>query len=872
MTASNWGYFAGGMVHIICSSHNDIAWFDTPAATIAWRDIKSITPALERMAANPAVHFSMENVLYLLEYLERHPDRKAEIHRLALEQRFDWGATYNQPYESLLTGEQLVRQVYFGRRLVKQLLPGVNPRVYYSPDVPGRARQMPQILAKAGIPYLLISRHKPSLQRWFSPDGSSVLSWSMGHYGTTLFRRELEGDFPTVRTTIQRILQAWSAEYERRCIPPHFAFIYSMDYIPPKDFDGLLADWEQMRQSDPVAPTLRYSTPEQFFDAVAAGSADFERLEGERPNTWVYIHGPTHHHAISAKREAGVLLPAAEMFHTIDALLSGSFAHYPAALLTQAWADSIYDDHGWGGNNGYITDEVFRRKLVAARDTGRTLLDGALRSLAARVRVESEATPVTVFNDLGWARTDVVTCRLPIGTGGVKVTRADGTAVPRQRLPAGNGLSADMVFVAEDVPAIGYATYYLVPDSGPTDTQPPVGVTVSENSYENAFYRATLAPGGIRSLLDKQLGQEILETYDRQVQHEEFLKERFLGAEVFVMESVGNDAHEFGYIQQPSTVAEFERASQHRPAWHITESGPVYTAYTFSQQLAHCLVVEKLVFFHSIKRIDCKVSLYNWDATRSREVRLALPLNLPPDAAITYEVPFGVVEVGRDEIERAGDDEPVYPGGPVYNVDCRTLHPREVQNFISASGPAFGVTLSSSVAACDYIDPTTLRPVRYPILQPLLLASRKSCHSKGNWYVQGGDHHYHFSILSHPPGWTNGSRYGVQANHPLRAVARQGMASSGELPPQHSFLSVSPESVMLSALKKAEDDDAIIVRCYEVEGHDTDAAIRLAFPITAAARTNIIEEDGQPVRLENGTLRVRLGHHAVETFKLTPGG
>src|SRR4051812_14625747 len=118
MTDHNtWGYFSDGTIHLICSSHNDIAWFDTPAATIAWRDEKSITLALERMAEHKEVRFSMENVLYLLEYLERHPERREEIHQLMLEKRFDWGATYNQPYESLLSGAQLVRQVYFGRKL-----------------------------------------------------------------------------------------------------------------------------------------------------------------------------------------------------------------------------------------------------------------------------------------------------------------------------------------------------------------------------------------------------------------------------------------------------------------------------------------------------------------------------------------------------------------------------------------------------------------------------------------------------------------------------------------------------------------------------------------------------------------------------------
>ena len=78
----DWGHFADGKVHLICSSHNDIAWFDTPAATITWRDVRSITPALDRMAEHDDVKFAMENVLYLLEYLERHPERRDEIHKL----------------------------------------------------------------------------------------------------------------------------------------------------------------------------------------------------------------------------------------------------------------------------------------------------------------------------------------------------------------------------------------------------------------------------------------------------------------------------------------------------------------------------------------------------------------------------------------------------------------------------------------------------------------------------------------------------------------------------------------------------------------------------------------------------------------------
>ena len=136
-----------GRLHIISSSHQDIAWMDSPEKCIVFRDTNCITPALAMMAKDPAYSFTMENMLNLAEYLDRHPDRKEEIGRLTREGRMEWGATYNQPYESLLSGEQLIRQAYFGRLWLKRTFPGADAKVYFNPDVPGRATQMPQILA-----------------------------------------------------------------------------------------------------------------------------------------------------------------------------------------------------------------------------------------------------------------------------------------------------------------------------------------------------------------------------------------------------------------------------------------------------------------------------------------------------------------------------------------------------------------------------------------------------------------------------------------------------------------------------------------------------------------------------------------------------
>jgi hypothetical protein len=165
-------------LYVFPSSHQDIAWMDSPQQCIEDRDKLIISPALELLKNDPDYHYEVEDALILMEYLERNPERKEEIQKYTREGRLLWGGTYTQPYESLYSGESLVRQLYFGRKLIRQVLPGCDTRVASSPDVPGRAMQIPQILHKAGIKYLVFSRFAPGIYDWKSPDGSGVIAYS----------------------------------------------------------------------------------------------------------------------------------------------------------------------------------------------------------------------------------------------------------------------------------------------------------------------------------------------------------------------------------------------------------------------------------------------------------------------------------------------------------------------------------------------------------------------------------------------------------------------------------------------------------------------------------------------------------------------
>jgi alpha-mannosidase len=63
----------------------------------------------------------------------------------------------------------------------------------------------------------------------------------------------------------------------------------------------------------------------------------------------------------------------------------------------------------------------------------------------------------------------------------------------------------------------------------------------------------------------------------------------------------------------------------------------------------------------------------------------------------------------------------------------------------------------------------------------------------------------------------------------------------GDLPAEHSFVSVQPQNVVLTALKKAEDSDALIAHVYEWAGQPANVEITVPKGAIGAAETNLLE-------------------------------
>ena len=874
--STDHSYFKNGKVNIINSSHQDIAWMDSIVACEIWRDENMITPSLQIMGSNPRFCFTVENAMYLGEYLKRHPEKYDEILKYSREGRLEWGATYNQPYESMYDGEALIRQTYLGRKLLKKQLPGCDFICAYNEDVPGRAMQFPQILAKSGIKYFHISRVEPGIYRWYSPDGSNVLTFTPGqYYEESRPAQEAKTDLEA-KTAFVNYINKWNNYFKANKIEPNLPFYYSTDWSEPNEFKSLFVLWDKTAKKEQL-PVLDFSTGSAALKALD-GKAKFEEIRGERPNEWLYIHGPTHEKALTASRNANRMLIAAEKFSAINSVLNNDLSDYPQENFENAWSQAIYPDHGWGGKHGDLTDLTFRKNFESALNIATNITRNSIVGIARNIDFEKEGQAVVVFNPLSWERTDKV--EVSINAYGQPITSykiidaATGNEVSSQQIISVPVKETDetvtLTFIAEKVPSIGYKTYYIIPfieavskkdvhawERGYNDLVPEVPTnpskvdhTANSESYENQYYKIVFGHGGLKSIYDKQLQKELLQT------------DKFLGGEVFQLESVGNGAGEFGIIQ-PTSMSGFEQISQYQPKWTCSEFGTVKKSWEFTQQTKFATIRQKISLYDNLKQIVFNVDILGFSGEHYREYRMAFPLN-QKQAQIAYEVPMGVIEVGVDEMKGAAGWSKV---DQFYSTECSKIHPREVQDWFNASSDDVSVNISSSVAAFDWIDPTDSANSN-TILQPILLASRRSCHGGGNFYLQPGNHSYSFTFTSGNGDWKESIQTGKQPNTPLQPVLVDAKNKVNGLSESQGFAKVDKSNVIISAFKKTDDEDNYVIRMYEVTGVDTDVTVTLPFAIEKLWKTDMIEENGTEIKSDQKSFTVKIGHHAIETFKL----
>ncbi|WP_218671541.1 glycoside hydrolase family 38 C-terminal domain-containing protein [Microbispora sp. GKU 823] len=528
----------GWTVWMIPHFHYDPVWWNTQAAyTATWDHAGGLAQAnrqefqhagfdlvrlhLDTARREPGYKFVLAEVDYLKPYWNAHPEDRAYLRRLLAEGRLEiMGGTYNEPNTNLTGPEATIRNIVHGIGFQRDVLGG-DPATAWQLDAFGHDPQFPGLIAEAGLTSSSWARgpyHQwgpmlagggwgdpsvmqfPSEFEWLSPSGRGVTTHYMpAHYSAGWWM-----------DSAPDLEQAEAAVYELFTLLKKVAATRNVllpvgtDYTPPNKWVmEIQRDWNRRY----VSPRFVCGLPREFFAAV--------RDEGVRLTPQTRDMNPiytgkdvSYIDTKQAQRHAETRLADAEKFAAVAAATLG--APYPHAALDKAWRQIAYGAHH-DGITGSESDQVYLDLMTGWReayDLGGRVLDASLRRLGEGL------TGVAVWNPSSWPRTDLVRVRLTLpapGSYGVALDPpARGLLLEHpERHPDGSLAAVDAVFVADDVPALGYRTFRLVPTAAPA----PIGWAVREGTrIENATHAVEVDPerGGTVSSLTAE-GRELLQ-------------------------------------------------------------------------------------------------------------------------------------------------------------------------------------------------------------------------------------------------------------------------------------------------------------------------------------------------------------------------
>jgi alpha-mannosidase len=90
----------------------------------------------------------------------------------------------------------------------------------------------------------------------------------------------------------------------------------------------------------------------------------------------------------------------------------------------------------------------------------------------------------------------------------------------------------------------------------------------------------------------------------------------------------------------------------------------------------------------------------------------------------------------------------------------------------------------------------------------------------------------------------------------------------GSLAAEHSFLQATPDNVIVTAMKKAEDENALVVRFYEWAGKDSEVTIQLPPGAESAAETDLMEKPLGNLSVSNGRVSIHTKPYEIKTIKV----
>jgi len=796
-----------------------------------------------------------------------------------------WEVVANQWVESdknMTSGESICRQLLYTKRFFADELdmPADAITIDWEPDTFGHAQTIPTILGQGGVRryYFCRTGTGPQLFWWQGTDGTRLLA----------FDDNKRWYINKLNPEVTRDLFA----FERATGLRDYLFVYGVgDHGGGPTRQDLRMG---LRMNEwPIFPRIMFSTTRAFFDIVEAAKPTLPVVDCEM-NT-IFEGCYTSQSAVKhANRRSEHLVVEAEMV----ALLGTAELNlpYPHPELYDVWRRTLlnqfHDILPGSGAHATIEYALGLYQEILARTS--MIKTEALRGIAARVntlaicpchpvlpvgvrdgqglgagmgdvRHDGAVTrygtgslcsdPFVIFNPSPWPRTEVVTVRLwnrDYGSLPLEVRDDAGHVVPAQAIGSGafwwlHHEYQEVAFPVTEVPAFGYRTYTVARATAPTSPTPDCtarldglskqGAEINCMSFagittgvlENEYYRVVIEQesGAILHLLDKNTGIDLVPDGER------------LGVLEYVHEApVGMSAWHIGQILDRHLFTSGAKiACPHSgPYLGVIRITHAYKSSTFTLDISLSAGVPRVDFTLTVDWLERGSPTLGIPA-----LKIVFPLALEETVA-TFECPNGAVTRPTD-----GREVPA-------------------QRWVDLSGTQQAVAVGA----------TLVNEAKYgfSVLDHTLRMSLLRSSYDPDPLPELGPHTIKFALLPHVGCWTPSAatRAGAAFNLPLNIIGTD--EHEGDLPLTHSYAELLTANVMLSALKRAEDSDALIIRLYEMEGMATIARVKLdtalVAPNATAVQTDLLEHP-LPVntaKLIDGVLTVAVPAYGMATVQI----
>jgi alpha-mannosidase len=723
---------------------------------------------------------------------------------------------------NLSGGESLIRQIVLAKNFFQDEF-GIETKDLWLPDVFGYAAALPQILKKARIDYFLTQKIS-----WnqFNKFPHHTFLWQ-GIDGTRIFTH-----FPPA-DTYNAAMTPKELAYNVRNFREHDRANRSLYVYGFGDGGGgpTVPMLEYARRLDTIEgmPKVTLEKAADFFQKAVEDAKDLPLWVGE---LYLELHRGTYTTQARNKRgnrKSEFLLRDAEF---LSAVQPSGIANYPRETLDRAWKTVLLNQFH-DIIPGSSVQEVYRDSATDYAQVAETLqsvIASGLQGLAQKITTLGMKRPVLVVSNLSHFANEAVEIPLKEGEKPVAAVGPEGEMVPVQILTKPDG-ARTALFVPKNLPLHGYAVW----DLGATTVAPDdlETVTASPTHLENDSLRVEFdaETGLITRLYDKDSEREVL-----------YATQDEAGAlrvadcanqfQLFEDRPLFWDAWDIDLFYQETgeTLTALTSAE-------VVENGPVRAAIRFVRVFGNSTLTQTVRLAAGSARLDF-VTEVDWQET-NRMLKVAFPVAIH-SARASYEIQYGHVE------------------RPTHFNTSWDMARFEVcaQKWVDLSEGDYGVALLND---CKYG-----HDVRDHVLRMTLLRAPLAPDPEADL----GHHTFTYALLPHGNDVRDGEviENAYALNAPPLACSITGN-QTGSLPATRSFFEVDNAGIFIEAIKKAEQEEALIVRMYE--GHNTRGTVTLTTTLSArrAYLTNLMESNLEELALRNGAVTLPVLPFEIITVK-----